>query len=154
MFSFISILDLKFVSNYYNSLLENNDYLEKYAKVTGETVDEVKADLNKQISEYTDDNETLSIYTSLIKNELLKLELTSKEDNIVVTKNNNTLDAFTVVNKKNIPEEIFGIVKTIVRNCNIKKRFIEYNEFVNKAFYLFDQFSNEDKITILNFKKI
>ena len=42
------------------------------------------------------------------------------------TKNNNTLDVFTVVNKKNIPEELFGIIKTIVRNCNTKKRFIEY----------------------------
>jgi hypothetical protein len=71
-----------------------------------------------------------------------------------ITKNNKTLDVFTVVNKKNIPEEIFDIVKTIVRNCDKKKRFIEFNEFVNKGFYLFDQFSKEDKITVLNFNKI
>ena len=71
-----------------------------------------------------------------------------------ITKNNIILDVFTVVNKKNIPEEIYGIIKKIVGNCNKKKRFIEYNEFINQAFYLFDRLSNEEKITILNFNKL
>jgi hypothetical protein len=54
------------------------------------------------------------------------------------TKNNNTLDVFTVVNKKNIPEELFGIIKTIVRNC--KKRFIEYNEFVKLYIFIYTKY--------------
>ena len=71
----------------------------------------------------------------------------------LITKNNKILDAFTVVNKNNIPSPIYEVVKTIVKNCNNKNRFIDYNDFINMAFILFDKFSNEEKISILNYKR-
>ena len=91
---------------------------------------------------------------SLSQNLLAKKEIITSIKNIFyyISKNNDTLDAFAVVNKNNIPEKIYDIIKKIVNNCDKKKRFIEYNEFINQAFYLFDSFSKEDKITILNFK--
>ena len=70
-----------------------------------------------------------------------------------VTKNNKTLDAFNMINKNNIPSPIYGIVKFIVKNCQNKNRFIEYEEFINKALTLFDNFSKEEKISILNYNK-
>lgn len=90
---------------------------------------------------------------SLSQKLLAKKEIITSLKNIFyyISKNNNTLDVFGVVNKKNIPEQIYGIIKKIVNNCDKKKRFIEYDEFINQAFYLFDSFSKEDKITILNF---
>ena len=71
----------------------------------------------------------------------------------LITKNNKILDAFNVVNKNNIPSPIYEVVKTIVKNCNNKNRFIDYNDFINMAFILFDKFSNDEKISILNYKR-
>ena len=38
-----------------------------------------------------------------------------------------------------------------MKNCQNKNRFIEYEEFINKALNLFDNFSKEEKIAILNY---
>ena len=57
------------------------------------------------------------------------------------------------MNKKNIPEGIYEIVKQIISFCDKKKRFVEYNEFICQAFYIFETLTNEQKITILNFNK-
>ena len=70
----------------------------------------------------------------------------------LITKNSRTLDAFAIVNKKIIPNEIiYNIIKKIVNHCDKSKRFIEYDEFINKATDLFELFSTDEKITILNF---
>ena len=58
-----------------------------------------------------------------------------------------------MVNKNNIPSPIYEIVKNIVKNCDNKKRFVQYDDFINKNFVLFDKFSNEDKISILNYNR-
>ena len=93
---------------------------------------------------------------NLTKNLLAKKEIMNSLKNIFyfISKNNKILDVFAVVNRKNIPEKLYDIIKTIVKNCDKKKRFIEYDEFINQAFYLFDSLSKEEKITILNFNQI
>ena len=115
----------------------------------------------KNISKMKLDKETKCNHNSLNKNSLTQNLLAKKEimNSLKkmfyhISKNNNTLDVFAVVNKKNIPENIYYIIKNIVKNCDKKKRFIEYEEFINKAFYIYDSFSKEDKITVLNFNQI
>ena len=68
-----------------------------------------------------------------------------------INKNSKIMDVFSVMNRKNIPKEIFNIFKTIIKSCNNKKRFIEYKEFINEAFYIFDLLPKDEKIAILNF---
>ena len=109
-----------------------------------------------------------SIFGELIKNKnkiickngitsnlIEKNEIITSFKNIfnIITKNNRILDAFSVVNKNNIPSPIYEIVKNIVKNCDNKNRFIQYDDFINTAFVLFDKFSNEDKISILNYNR-
>ena len=73
----------------------------------------------------------------------------------VLELNNRTLDAFAIVNKKIIPNEIiYNIIKKIVNHCDKSKRFIEYEEFINKAINLFGVFYMDEKIAILNFNQI
>jgi len=57
-----------------------------------------------------------------------------------ITKNNKILDTFSLVNKNNIPSPIYNIIKTILKNYNNKNRFVEYNDFINMTFILFDNF--------------
>ena len=99
-------------------------------------------------------NNTIS-KNRITSNLIEKNEIINSIKNIfkLITKNNIALDAFSVVNKNVIPSPIYDVVKKIVRNCDNKKRFIEYNDFINKAFILFDTFSNEEKISILNYNK-
>ena len=93
---------------------------------------------------------------NLTQNLMNKNEIMNSLKNIFnfITKNKFILDVFGVVNIQNIPEDIYGIVKTIVKNCDQKKRFIDYNEFMDKAYDLIDIFTKEEKIIILNFNKI
>ena len=100
--------------------------------------------------------DSLCFYRNKIKEKLIeKNEILNCFRNIfnAVTKNNKTLDAFNMINKNNIPSPIYEIVKFIVKNCQNKNRFIEYEEFINKALTLFDNFSKEEKISILNYNK-
>ena len=99
-------------------------------------------------------NNTIS-KNRITSNLIEKNEIINSIKNIfkLITKNNIALDAFSVVNKNVIPSPIYDVVKKIVRNCDNKKRFIEYDDFINKAFILFDTFSNEEKISILNYNK-
>ena len=94
------------------------------------------------------------VYTNKIKEKLLQRnEILNCFRNIfiAITKNNKILDAFNMINKNNIQSPIYEIVKFIVKNCQNKNRFIEYEEFINKALNLFDNFSKEEKIAILNY---
>ena len=78
------------------------------------------------------------------------IENSFKKIFIYITKNNDYLDAFWTLNGKYIPSEIFKPVQTIIKNCN-KKRFISGNEFIRKGYQLFNFFSSNDKIAIMNF---
>lgn len=84
-----------------------------------------------------------------------KKEIINSFKNIfnIITKNNRILDAFSVVNKNIIPSPIYEIVKNVVKNCDNKNRFIQYDDFINMAFVLYDKFSDEEKISILNYNK-
>lgn len=92
---------------------------------------------------------------NLSRNLMLKKEIINSLNNIFncITKNNRTLDAFAIVNKQIIPNDIYNIIKKIVNHCDKSKRFIEYNEFINKAIDIFELFSMNEKITILNFNQ-
>ena len=159
------LANLHNINNIYNSINSFNTI------INDNSLDYIKTKINtNRICDENKNASNIKIYmgklfnhnNNKLKSNNLSRHLQAKNDVIIslknifnfITKNNKTLDVFTVVNKKNIPEEIFDIVKTIVRNCDKKKRFIEYNEFINKGFYLFDQFSKEDKITVLNYNKI
>ena len=78
------------------------------------------------------------------------IENSFKKIFIYITKNNDYLDAFWTLNGKYIPSKIFKPVQTIIKNCN-KKRFISVNEFIRKGYQLFNFFSSNDKIAIMNF---
>lgn len=65
--------------------------------------------------------------------------------------NNDYLDAFTVLNRKSIPSEIYKPVQFVIKKCNNKNRFISINEFIRKGYELFHCFSQNDKIALMNF---
>lgn len=67
-----------------------------------------------------------------------------------ICKNHQYFDVFRAMNTKNIPSQIYKVVKFVIKNCN-KKRFITANEFIRKGTELFHFFSKNDKIAIINF---
>ena len=89
----------------------------------------------------------------LTNNIISKNEIENSFKNIFryLTKNNNYLDAFSVMNTKTIPSKIYMPIQSVIKSCNNKKRFISENEFVKKGYELFNFFSQNDKISIINF---
>ena len=102
--------------------------------------------INRKTRKYFDIN-------FLTNNIISKNEIEDSFKNIFrfLTKNNNYLDAFSAMNTKTIPSKIYKPIQSVIKSCNNKKRFISENEFVKKGYELFNFFSQNDKISIINF---
>ena len=140
--------------NSFNKIKEKNTNLIFVPKTTINKTDYLP-NKSKFLSRFKNHNTNYTICRNKITSNLIeKNEIINSFKNIFnkITKNNKILDAFSLVNRNNIPSPIYDIVKTILKNCNNRNRFVEYNDFINIAFILFDKFSNEDKISILNYK--
>ena len=81
-------IDELFLTNIYNKLLQDSLFINSYAKINNMTNEEVSDLLNKDISESKDNNETLNIYLSILKNEFIKFEYINAEDNLTIIKDN------------------------------------------------------------------
>ena len=146
-----------------NSFIRDNS-LKKIKEKNNKTIFALKTTVNKTdypsnkskfLSKFKNKNINNNICRNKITSNLIeKNEIINSFKNIfnIITKNNKILDAFSLVNKNNIPSPIYDIIKTILKNCNNRNRFVEYNDFINIAIILFDKFSNEEKISILNYK--
>lgn len=103
-------------------------------------------------------NETKKYYelNFLTNNIISKNEIEKCFENIFnyITKNNKYLDAFSIMNTKSIPIQIYKPIQFVIKNCNNKKRFISASEFIRKGYELFNYFSQNDKIALINFKII
>ena len=80
-------VDKSFVESYYNNLLQDDVFVKNYAKVNNMTEDKVKDELNNKISSFKEENQELVVYTSLIKNEFLRLQFDSSDSNLIINKN-------------------------------------------------------------------
>lgn len=80
------IADKEFCKEIYTKLLQDNNFLESYAKITDSTVEKVTDDLNKDMDDLEDGIEELTIYLTLLKNEFLKFTYTGKEEGMNITK--------------------------------------------------------------------
>ena len=108
-------IDKKFLQEFYNVLQQDGSFIKNYAKINNITEDEAKADLSKQVAEFKDNNEQIIVYTSLIKNDFLRLEFDSSTSNLIVSKNsnnynyeykeNNTIKYNGVINVKQVADE-------------------------------------------------
>ena len=55
-------------------------------------MEEASNELNKAITDAKDNDESISLYVTLLKNEFLKFEYVGGEDNLTITKNNDKYD--------------------------------------------------------------
>jgi len=109
------LVDKKFIEQYYNNLQQDDSYVKNYAKINNMTENEAKVALKKSATEFKDKNEQVIVYTSLIKNEFLRLEFDSSTSNLIVSKNNtsynyeysenNTLKYSGIVNINKVADE-------------------------------------------------
>ena len=83
------IVNQDLMENFYNKLLDNNDFLESYSKITDTDKTEVKKGINNAIDKLDDETEKISLYLSIFENEFLMLESIYKKERITITKENN-----------------------------------------------------------------
>lgn len=79
-------IDESLLTNIYNKLLQDNLFINSYSKINNMTNEEVSDLLNKDISDAKGNNETLNLYLSTLKNEFIKFEYVSTENNLTITK--------------------------------------------------------------------
>ena len=81
-------IDESFIVNICNKLLQDNAFINSYAKIKDMTNEEVSDLLNKDITDAKGNNETLNVYLSVLKNEFIKMEYINDKDTLTVIKDN------------------------------------------------------------------
>lgn len=86
-------MDENFVKTLVNTLLQDNKFIESYAKITAKETTEVTDELKKTIEDAKNNDEDISLYLTL-KNEFRKFEyeFKSEKDLYTIEKNNNQYD--------------------------------------------------------------
>ena len=85
-------IDESLLTSIYNKLLQDNNFLVSYARVNNITIDQVSNELNKAITDAKDNDESISLYVTPLKNEFLKFEYIGGENSLIVNKNNDRYD--------------------------------------------------------------
>ena len=70
-------------------LLHDDDFIQAYAKFTNTEESKISDELNKELSNLDIEVTTLTIYKTIIKNEILKIELYDENNNVTIDKGNN-----------------------------------------------------------------
>lgn len=85
------ILDNEFMTTLYGKLINDSEFVDNYAKISGLTEEEVVDELNYQISELDEDTyELCSLYLSILSNEFIMFEDDAGEDGVLkITKEDN-----------------------------------------------------------------
>lgn len=82
-------IDKQFLEDFYNYLLNDEEFIENYSKLKGITEEELKKNIEEEKSSLEEENEKISLYVSLLKNEFIMLDTSSGTDRINITKENN-----------------------------------------------------------------
>ena len=91
------IVDEELITNFYNKLLQDDNFMNSYAKLNNITKEEVATKLNKSIAEAKNNDEKISLYVTILKNEFLRFEYSSVGDSLTITKNENRY-IFEIIN--------------------------------------------------------
>lgn len=85
------IIDKAFTESIITKLMNNEKYLNSYAKVMGLTLEEVKSEYQDELSNLTDNYEELSLYLDILNNNFIMVTLDAGSDGILkITKDKNT----------------------------------------------------------------
>ena len=84
------IIDESFITNVSNKLLQDSKFMDSCAKINNITTEQLSDNINKSITEAKNNNESISLYLSLLKNDFLKAEYIGGDDSATITKDDNT----------------------------------------------------------------
>ena len=107
------IVDEELITNFCNKLLQDDNFMNSYAKLNNITKEEVATKLNKSIAEAKNNDEKISLYVTILKNEFLRFEYSSVGDSLTITKNENRY-IFEIINSYTIRYQ--GYIETRLIN--------------------------------------
>lgn len=156
------------VNTFIDYLFNSNEFIDTVVKISGKSMEEVIEMLNKTKDEVTDLEEEIhiSVYTKMLTNDFIKLEIGTKEEVIITfTKTNdktykletstkeNTKAIVTITNDNNKTSIIYDISTESVKAKVIMNVSYVYNEEINvsstKESILAEELTEEDTSLIL-----
>lgn len=81
-------INKQFKESFYNNLLNDKDFITNYSKYKGITEEEVKEIIKKEKSSLGEETGEISLYLSILKNEFIMLDISSDNDKVTITKEN------------------------------------------------------------------
>jgi len=107
------IIDKKFQEKLYNNLLNNNDFLKSYSKLMGISKSDVKDELNEIIDNLDNNEITINLYLSILKNKFIMFETIESDERTIITKEENKYN-YKIYNNSII--EYQGFIEVIKNN--------------------------------------
>lgn len=114
------LLDETLEKKLLTKLLHDDEFLQSLSKIKNTSVSEISDELNEELANLDKEVSTLSVYRTILNNEILKIELKSEDDNLTITKEDDKYN--------------FEI--------------IDSNELTYKGYIITSNNSNETKLTI------
>ena len=99
-------------------LIHDDEFLQTYAKINGYTVTEASDELNEELANLEPDKSTITVYKTILKNELQKVELIDEDNNFIITKEDNKYN-YEIVEKNELLYK--GYVKVDKNNNETKE---------------------------------
>lgn len=114
------LLDETLSKELLTKLLHDDEFLQTYAKINNITVSEVSDELNNKLSNIDKDISTVSIYKTIINNEILKIELFNEDNSITINKEDNKYN-YEIIDDNELVYK--GFIKTEKTNNETKEIF-------------------------------
>ena len=147
------LIDKTIMEDFYNRLLNNNDFLESYSKITGDSKADIEKGINKSIDELDDSVEKISLYLSVFENEFLMFEDIYQKERITITKENNQYE-YKIYNDSIIEYQGFIKLEKINNEYDISLEFDDIKEEISVIFNLDLSLDYEKEVDSLEIKNV
>lgn len=114
------LLDETLEKELLTKLIHDDEFLQTYAKINEMTVTEASDELNEELANIESDKSTISVYKTILKNELQKLELIDEDNNFTIIKEDDKYN-YEIVEENELLYK--GYVKVKQDNKETKETF-------------------------------
>lgn len=140
-------IDKQVVSDFYNNLLNDDEFMKKYSEYNGMTESELEEQIKEEITNLDDDIIEISLYVSLIENEFIKLEINLNQDEsrIIITEEDNKYD-YKYYENSIIKYQGYVMVENNDNDYQISLSSLDVEEQINVELNLDLSFKTEEVI--------
>ena len=126
-------IDGAFIESLYSNLSNDQGFLTNLSKITNKSTNEIVEEINKAVNEYKNNDEEVSIYTSLLNNKFIKLVFISDKNQLSITPNGDIYN-YEIMENDKITYKGYVKYNKIATNSNLTFNIMMQDELTTITF--------------------